>query len=290
VEILRSEQVSAALVARFGFGRWGENLAAETIEAVLRAMAEAGHRETAIGILAHRIESNSAESVRWEPFAVELVTSSDLIRSGQMAGYYWKQIARTLIGSHSNEIAAAIFREQADRDSGIWFIEHSDAAEVLGACVERDAGGVWQALRPHLSSPGGAVRFSIGFPDGVVDRMPANEVSLWIAEKPEERASTISRLASKDLSNDQTLGARILGEYGDVKQVGAAFFSTYVSGSWWGNASSHWATLAQSLDEVANRTKLPKLREWALDGARSLREMAGRDRQREEEEELRGLG
>jgi hypothetical protein len=118
--------------------------------------------------------------------------------------------------------------------------------------------------------------------------MPPDEVSAWVAEQPEERAAIIARLASKDMSTDQTLTSRLLAEYGDNERIGSSFFSAYVSGSWWGSASSHWDQLAEALDAIADRTALPKLRRWATDHARSLRKMAERDRQREEEDELRG--
>jgi hypothetical protein len=145
---------------------------------------------------------------------------------------------------------------------------------------------VWQALKIHISSRQKAYIFSIGFPRGVLDRMPADDVGAWIAEKPEERAAVVARLASKNLSGDETLASRIIGEYGDIGGVGGAFFSEYVSGVWSGPASSHWDQLAASLDEIARRTKLSKLRRWAGNSARSLRGMAERDRQREDEEEL----
>jgi hypothetical protein len=287
-EMLRSEKVSPHLVAQLAFGRWGENLAVGVLEKVLRAMADTGHRETAIGILAHRMKSNSEEAERWEPLALELVTASDLVRSGQMTSHYWKEVANTLVADHSGEIAVAILREQADRESGIWFAEHSEAAGVLKACVEKNPSGVWQAMKPYLSSLIGASRFSIGFPQGVLERMPLGEVRPWIAERPEERATMIAKLTTMNMSSDETLASQLLNEYADNERIASAFFSAYMSGSWWGPASSHWDQLAEALDAVADRTTLPKLRRWASNHARSLREMAERDRQREEEEELRG--
>lgn len=51
--------------------------------------------------------------------------------------------------------------------------------------------------------------------------------------------------------------------------------------------SSHWQQLAQAMDAVATTTKLPKLRQWAMHAASELKSMAKRDRQREDEEDLR---
>lgn len=284
--ILRSGQVSPQIVGQLQFGVWGEKLTADLLETVLRAMGDTGHRETAITILWHRMKANSAEIERWKPLALDFVTASELIRGELMVSFYWKEVANTIISEHPVEIATAIFREQADRKSGTWFVEHSDAASVLLACVEKDPIGVWQAMQPHLSSPASALMFSIGFPRGVLERMPAGDIGAWIAKQPQERAMIVAQLANKDMSTDATLASRILGEYGDNERVAGAFFSAYVSGSWWGPASAHWKQLADSLEGVAGRTALPKLRHWATNSAQSLRRMAERDRQREEEEDL----
>ncbi len=173
VSTLRNEQVSPNIVGQLGFGPWAGNLSGDLLEKVLRAMVDTGHQRTAIGILAHRMKSNPAENERWKPLALELVTASDLIRGKHMVSYYWKEVAKAIVADHPSEIAAAIFREQADHESGTWFAEHSDAAGVLLACSEYDRTGVWTAMKPYLSSPVGGLRFSIGFPRKVLERMPA---------------------------------------------------------------------------------------------------------------------
>lgn len=286
-ETLRSEEVSSHIVRQLEFGRFSLDLPVDVLEIVLRTMTDTGHLETAIGILESRLRTNPGEVGTWESLALQLVTSSKLIRSRHMTSYSWKKVASTIVPNHAGEIAAAIFREQADRESDTWFAEFSDAETIIHECTEHDPKGVWRAMQSYLSSPADRLRFSIGFPRGVLERVPADEIGSWIAEKPDERCAIVARLASKDLSKDETLVSRLLGEYGDKGEVASAFFSAYVSGSWSGPASAHWDQLAESLEVVASRTSLPKLRRWATDSARSLRLMAERDRQREEEE---GLG
>ena len=287
-QLFRSEQVRPTLVGQLEFGRWSENLSVDALEPAIRAMVDAGHRKTAVRILSHRMESNAGKVEHWKPLALELVTASDLIRSQHTSGHAWKQVANTIVANHAEQVAAAIFREQADRTSGNWFAEHSPAAEVLSACVKQDPSGVWHALQPYLSATADAYVFAIGFPRGVLDSAPRDEVSAWIAEEPEERAAMLARLASKDFSTDETTAAQILGEYGDNERVASAFYCDYTSGSWCGPTSMHWDQLAETLEAVAARTSLPKLRRWAADSSHSLRRMAERNRQREEEEELRG--
>ncbi|MBN1458535.1 MAG: ATP-binding protein [Armatimonadetes bacterium] len=286
-EVLQDEQVAPEIVGQLGFGRWGEDLAPGLLADLLRAMVDAGHEATALTILENRTESRPGEHDSWQALALELIAAPSLIRSGHMTSYYWKELALRYVDELPGEIAAAIIREQGDRSSGTWFAEHSEAVQVLQACVERSPEGVWYALQPQLSSRIGAYMFSIGFPRGVIERIPSDQVIAWVDAEPDERASVVAKLVSKNFSSDETLASRIVGTYGDRDDVASAFFSEYVSGSWSGPASSHWEHLAASVEEVANRTKLPKLRRWATDAARSLRQMAERDLQREEEEELR---
>jgi DNA polymerase III delta prime subunit len=285
---LRVEHVDHAVVDGLRYGSWVDTTAADVLELVLRAMAETGHRATAVEILSDRMKSGSDPNERWLPLALVLSTAPELIRSGYAVSYHWRAVAETLLGAHSEEVAAAIFREQADRESGCWFAQHGDAESVLLACAEHAPAGVWRAMVPYLSSPTIAYRFVIGFPVGVLERMPHSDVMAWVAEDPEERAATLAKVASKDVSSDETIASRVLGEYGDNRRVASAFFSAFITGMWRGSHSAHWDELAEKLDAVVSRTALAKLRRWASDSSRSLRRMAEDDRQREEEEDLRG--
>ena len=221
-----------------------------------------------------------------EGLAIDLVTRGGLLRGDAMTGHYWQEVAGRLVARHAGQIAAAIFREQADRESGTWFVEHSQAVGVLNRCVDADPMAAWDALRPHLTSEA-AFNFSVGFPAGLIDRLPAETVRAWILEQPDPRASLAARLASKDFTRDDSLAVFLLGKFGDDEDIGASFFAAYVSGLWHGPPSAHWNGLARNVEEIARRTSLPKLRRWAQRTAKSLREMAERDQQREEEWELR---
>ena len=285
--VLRENKVEPHLANLLSNGRWGEGLPREVLEDALRALVDGKHLEAAAAILEHRMAAMPTEADAWESLALELVTDGTLIRSAHMANYYWKELANRIVGRHASAIAAAILREQADRTADTWFAEHSEAKLVLHKCVEIDPAGVWRALAPHLSSPREGYSFSVGFPQGLLDQMPSEDVGAWIAEKPTERASVIARLVSKNMSTDETLSARILGAFGDDEDVASSFFAAYVTGNWTGPASDHWRRLASHVDAVAERTALPRLRNWARDAADRLRRMAERDAEREAEEDLR---
>jgi hypothetical protein len=240
-----------------------------------------------VAIVEHRLESRPGEFDGWESFALALATNRKLIRANQMTSYHWERVSSRLVPKHASSIAAAIFREQADRTRDSWFTEHSEASHVLDQCVHADPSGVWKVFSPHLESPAEPSMFAIGFPLGVVDGLLFEEVKTWMAHSPSERVPIVAQLVGQDLSSDATLAAFILGQYGDDDHVKRAFISMFASGSWVGRASAHWDQIADSIDAVRRRTGLPKLRIWADEASRSFRQMAERDREWEAENALR---
>jgi hypothetical protein len=286
-DALQAEPVPPDIVGQLGFGRWAEELDPDLLADLLRAMVDSGNEATALMILEHRIESLPGEHDRWLGLALELIAAPSVIRSGNITSYYWKELALRYVDERPDEIAAAIFRQQGDRSAGTWFAKHTEAEQVLAACVDHSPELVWQLLEPQLSSKVGGYMFSIGFPRSVVERMPPDQVIAWVDADPDDRASIVAKLVSTNFASDDTLASRIVGAYGDRDEVARAFFSEYVSGTWWGPASTHWEELATAIDEVATRTMLPKLKQWAAEAAHSLLQMAERDHQREEEDDLR---
>jgi hypothetical protein len=286
---VREKDVPQHFTKQLENGAWPSSLPLAALRELLEALCSRGHEQAAVAVLEHRLKSSPGDLDALEALALQVVTSTDVIRDGAtMTDYYWKEVAFRLAPRHAQAIVAAIFREQADRTSETWFAEYSTAKEVLWKCVELDAAAVWQAFIPHLSSMLSGFHFAVGFPLGLLDRMPAEDVCKWVEEKPEERASIVARLVNKSLTNDETLTARIIGRFGDDHIIGKEFFAAHVSGSWTGPTSQHWGQLAAKLEGVEQSTNFPKLRRWAADAARRLREMQERDAQREEEEDVRG--
>jgi len=290
-ELLRGRSLNAAQVGRLKYTNWS-GTSDSALHTLLRVMADTGHRETAIGILQHRIRRAGGVVGRWKPLALTLATDPHLIRCQGMASHYWQKVAEPLAADHPHELAAATFRAHAQRDlSERWFLKHEHAMmEVLNACVERAPLDVWKALRPYLWPLEDALLFVIGFPSGVVDRLPADAVVAWIAEPPAaqavQRAALVARLTNKSLLTDQSLAARILAKYGGDEMVDEAFFGHQISGASSGLLSSRWEELRQGLEAVASSTKLPRMRAWARKSTAALREMIDRERQHEEEHAL----
>jgi len=287
-ELLKSEQVAPEIVGQLSYGCWGQSLDPDSLAGLLRAMVDAGHQETALHLLERRIKLQPGEHDRWLRLALELITTPKLIRNEQnMTSHFWKELALQCIGNWPSKIAAAIFREHGDPSGETWFAEHTEAVQVLRACVEQNAESVWRMLEPWLSSKSYANWFCIGFPRGLLDRMPAVHIIQWVDADPDERAPIVAKLASNAFDNKDSLWSLVVAAHGDRDGVASAFFAEYVTGVWSGPASTHWEKLATSLEEVARRTKSRKLRRWAMNSAGSLNQMAERDRGREQEDDLR---
>lgn len=206
-----------------------------------------------------------------------------------MSQYHWDKLARALLPRHARPIAKTIFTGQAKPNGVSFFLEHSEAASTLDACIEADAQGVWEELAPHLTEDHSAALFSIGLPHHIMGALPRHAILDWIAVDPEQRARRIANITAKNFA-DTSLAAAILDRWGTLEHVKEQCFSAFVSGGWSGDASAHWEQLATDVDGIAKQTKLIGVRRWALASARELRRMAERDRKREAEERIRGYG
>lgn len=285
IEILRSQEIRPNIVGSLAYGNWSDSLPEDVLRMVLQELFELGHRETAIGILMHRLKNNPGEMGFWDSLALNLVLSPDLIRSSHMVSFYWKEIATSLVPVHAEEIATAILREHAEKKFSGWFLEYSDAATVLRACTSQNPTGIWNVIKSYLTQLD-TFRFTSSFPRGVIDIISAGEVIEWVSVQPEIRAKILAEVISINLLIDNSIASQILGKYGDNEQIARSFFSSYLPGSWSGQASAHWDNLADKLDQVQKQTSLPKLRLWASNYAGYLRQMAERERHKEAEEDI----
>lgn len=286
-ELLRVGSLDPGLVGQLTYGTW-TGITADALHGLLRAMIDTGHGKTAIGVLRRRMEHAAAETDRWRPLALELITDIDLVRH---ASRHWQEVAELLIADHPREIAAAIIRAHAHREASTsWLLRYQQAAtDVFRGCLRRDAGAVWRELAPYLWPPRMAAMFVIGFP-AVLEDLPRDDVLAWIAEAPSghtaRRAALLAGLTNKLMLTDDRLAARIIADYGDHETVDEAFFGHQVSGAFTGPASRRWQSLAEQIDRVAADTGLPGLRRWARRSADALHAMVRRERQHEEEREL----
>lgn len=284
--ILRAERAGPG-VSILEFGPWASEMAEQSFLELLNSMvANRRYHSTAISFLSNRLDKHKTLANQVISQSLTLISSPALIRAGHMTSYYWGKVANEVADQDPGAIAKAIFEQQADREGGTWFIQHSEAAGVLQRCAEKNPRAVWDVLKPFLSDYRAAMNFAIGFPSWIMSQLPLTEVLDWVKESPDERAVTAARLVGKDVSID-SLGGKILDMYCHIDGVGSQIMSEFISGIYHGPSSVHWESMADLLDQIGKGTPSARIKKWAEGGSRDFRRMAERDRQSEEEEELR---
>lgn len=203
-----------------------------------------------------------------------------------MASPDWSEVALLLAKEHAEEIASAIFTAQRGlKDGKTWFLKHSDADQVLDACVEADPAAVWRKLSAILEEDD-AYAFVIGFGEGLVDRMPRDEVLQWVGLDPARRGGLVASLCLQ-VFGDDSLASALLEKYGHMASLRSTFMSHLTSGVWAGPLSEKWAGRAAEMDRLASNSGLEGVRRWARESAMHLRRLEQSDRKREAEDALR---
>lgn len=286
VEILRTQVISPQLVGGLAYGSWSDNISPSALHEILTAMVDTGHRETAIGIMMYRLQKRPDEIQFWDSLALILVLSPELFTSrNQMTGFFWKEVASKIIHSHAEEIAEAIIRQYGDKKSSEWLFQDRDATIILSSCINEKPIESWNMLKSYLPSAG-MYYLASGFPHGLIDCVPAEEILTWVSEMPEERSEILSRILTMNLQDDSSIASIILDTYGDNAQVADSILSGYLPKIWSGPSSVHWDTQANKLEHVAYQTKLPRMKRWASFYSSMLRERAERSSRYEEEETI----
>lgn len=286
VGLLRLQQVSPQLMGRLAFGDWGDNISSSSLYDILTALVESSHLYTAIGILMNRLKKKPSEIQYWDSVALKLVISPELITARfPMVGFYWKEVAFTIIHSHAEEIAEAIITQYGNKKPTAWLHPDSEAAFILATCINEKPIESWNLLKPYLSSVD-AYHFTSAFPRGLIDCIPPEEILSWIAEKPEEHSKIICEILTINLQEDDSIASLILTNYGDNEIIADSLISGYLPDSWNGPSSVHWDNMADMLKQVASQTKLPKMKQRALIHANRLLDRAVRSRKYEEEETI----
>ena len=131
------------------------------------------------------------------------------------------------------------------------------------------------------------VRFSIGFPKALVQKLPSTPIMQWVEEDPSERASVLAHLLAPTFATDEDLDSQLVERYGSDRDVRSGLFASLVSGAAWGSIADKWQGLARELEGIAERTGLPGVRTWAREARQSLLEMEGHERGREADDAIR---
>jgi hypothetical protein len=282
-----SGRLPAALAAQLTFGGWCLSFSAPAFQGLLSSLAiRKEYRAAAVSLANQRLSKNPSEWPGLEEMVLPLLSDTTLFTRSDMAEYAWLELAKKLAPTHARIFASLLFAAHADKDSA-WFLEHSQTAALLSMCVEADPAAVWDTMRPYLEDPSTALRFTIGFPGAVLERLPRDGILAWVNRSPEHRALFVARLIGKDLTPG-SLGEQLLAQYPAMESLGREYFSAWVSGLWWGQASDHWERLSAQLTNVAKATSHASVAAWSVAAAASFKRMAAQERKREEEDAVRG--
>lgn len=276
---------SRSSINGLAFGNWYLSVDVAALRAFLRRLHNLGELQVALQIVDQVTKEHPDFGSELAGLVGDLLASSSLLMTKEvMSEYHWKELALRFLDSHDAIVLETILEAHADRSERAWFADYSQAKEVLQVIARNNPELFWEKVRRYLENSQQRGLFAIGFPQGLFQSVPFEELRSWVAVDPKDRAGLIARLVGADFHEDESISVKLINEFGGDSRIDDAFFSTYASGSWWGAASMHWYSLADALTKESER-RTGYFQTWAKNAAESLRAMGDRDKGREEEEE-----
>lgn len=286
VGCLERGHVEDVLLPRFRYAAWNQEVSTKDLRSLLDALARipAG-RPVALQMI-HDWVRKGRPQIPDDLLADLLSDPASLTGDDASQGHYWTTLAERFIPNSTRLVVRTILKAVQMRGRRRLLLEHHPAREVLSKAVDADPASVWSEIRPILEDKSSTSLFAIGFPQGVVDRLPREALLRWAAEHPPDRPAILVRMSNKQIGPD-TLLYQLLDKFGALREVAAEAFRHFVSGVWSGPASTHWERIAVDLESRARGLPSRPVRVWAKQTAQSLRRMADKERHREEEEKVR---
>jgi hypothetical protein len=221
------QQYSASAIGQLGSGHWNNAVSQPVLENLLTTILNLGadHNTAMLNVLNHRLKNHPNEVNAWQTLALRVIDTPHLI-SNHENSIIWSLVSKQFVSTHASVIATAIFGAKA---SSNWFFEESEAHYTLEACIKEDPSGVWQAMEPYLKNKN-AFGFTIGLPKDIIGQLPIKDILTWAATDPQKHVPVLASLVDKDFSDDNGIGARLIGLYGDDERVADAFTGHYRTG------------------------------------------------------------
>ena len=252
-------------------------------------------RPVALDVFAGRVAREKdigADQARLLKVAQDLIGDVSLIHARHMSEYEWTKLAEWYMPNDPTKVAETLLDAHLGKEDGAtgsWFLQHSQASKTFLEALKARPEQVWELLAKRLEGED-AFRFTIGFPEGVIEVVPAAIVMRWASKDPEKRVRYLTRIVSIDPEKQDSLGMKLLAEFGKIDNLGYDFDAAYRSGSWSGDTSDYYDRLAKRLENCVSNTKNPIILQWLQETAEGLRTDAARERDREAEGKiLRGF-
>ena len=287
--ILSGPHAESEQLPLLGYGSWSVDLPSESFALLASRLITGSLQQRAVAtiLVEHRITRQPDEKgiPALNAIMLRLALDGEIASSEGIENHCWSQIASEFVASHTRDITRVIFQECTRTRDRYWSLRRSSAEKVLRKCIEADPSGVWLEMIPYLEEKGSA--FGVGIPEDLLEEFDHQSVLEWIAALPATRATRLARMLPLQEIRPGSLAEAILGCYGNIDRVAGEFHCAYLSGGWVGDASTHWDSLAERLDQFAYATSATKAKDWAASTARDLRRMAEKERAREAEEQIR---
>lgn len=296
LRMLKEEKASERSIYWLKYGGVMDKVPLDTFVTVLELLtAKKEWRPVALDVFAGRLgraKDVNTENKRLLKVAADLVSDTALIYERHMSEYDWTQVAEWYLEHDPVKVAETLLDAhlgKANNGSGTWFLQHSQASKTFLHALKTKPDEVWKMLAKRLEGED-AFRFTIGFPEGLIDIVPNGLILKWAAEDPEKRVRYLTRIVSIEPEKEDSLGMKLLAKFGKIDDLDDDFSAAYVSGSWSGKTSDYFSRLAKRLEDALPGSKDATVQQWLKETASNLRADAVREREREEEERvLRGF-
>ncbi len=285
-ELVDSRVVAGTEITQFMFSPWLSALS--EVEALQLAEAAAadrdaiGHVVSFIALYLHRFPEHRPT---FRNLAFQLLARPWSAPHSFME-YEWTELADLYVTDAPELVAKAALTQAADR-------EHSRDGE-LGELLRK----AWQlgdkqqlferVIAPWLDEEPNAFaswRLRETLRGFALHEVGLDHLEAWIIQKPDPRAQAIAELVGPPSGRPSDLHAMLLERFEDYK-VGSTLFAGYVSGVFYGPASTRTRALLNGARMWADDER-PAIRRFGQEAVRALEGMLQDDEAREAEERFR---
>jgi hypothetical protein len=261
--LLETGQIEPSVLAHLAYHPWGPALPPQEVITLITAVLQRGtHLTTTLPFLDTYLSQATAAIPAFEQLVVPILLSAESIELSGQGVDSWMKLARRYVDKapiQMTSIALNLYshnHRNALHENGISELLHrawqnSDRQQffetILAPWIDSDDMEAWR-IRNEL-------------PGWAANELPLEYLINWVAEKPEKRAYRVASIIGAPGNPPSDLQIELLSRF-DEFGVGEAFYSDYVSGSFWGSISG-WT---RGLLENAKRWQAdphPVVREWA---------------------------
>lgn len=252
----------------------------ELVEALLSVQSPDASA-LAVELLYQRIDRGGASGPRLLELADQALTDPHFFEqpSGNArstTGYVWSRLALLVLAARPEAAPRllALIIDQANNYDGMLFRHHVDLGELAHKILAVSPDASWKVILGRLESGDKEqVRETLDWLGGglLSDREPGlwhlirlDEFWSWVERRPDDRAWRVASVARRTLDRDGggQMARELLIHFGDRDDVRRNLLARFMTGSWMGDASEHFAAAKRVAEEWRTREVEPRVKEW----------------------------